>query len=165
MIDTKLTVRRPRRTVAFATAALLLAGCAEVPPDAGFDEAAQAIKDRTGVSPTWNRSGSIDPAVTVRVHALLGKPLSVDTAVEIGLINSPELQAAFEDIGIAQGDLVQAGLLKNPSLDLALLAATPQTLYSGIVTEDFVSVFTRAARQRIAARSSKRQATSSPPRR
>lgn len=139
-----------RRAALFAGACLALAGCAQVPPDAGFTQVQQAIADRLGTSVSWNRGTAKDQAVAERIRALLAKPLTADAAAEIALINSPQLQAAFEEIGIAQGDLVQAGLLANPSLELSALAATPQTAYSGTVVEDFLNVFTRAARMQIA---------------
>ncbi len=141
---------RPRRAALLATAFLALAGCAEVPADAGLGDVQQAVSDRLGKPIAWRRGTAEDRELSARVGALLANPLTADTAMEIALINSPQLQAAMEEIGLAQADLVQAGLLANPSLDLSLLAATPQTAYFGTVMEDFLSVFTRAARQHIA---------------
>ena len=50
------------------------------------------------------------------IASLLAKPLTVDAAVQIALLNNPGLQATLEELGIAQADLVQAGLLSNPKL-------------------------------------------------
>ncbi len=49
------------------------------------------------------------------VHRLLLAPLNANEAAQIALLNNPDLQATFEEIGISQADLVQAGLLKNPT--------------------------------------------------
>ena len=38
-----------------------------------------------------------------------------ESAVQIALLNNPALQAAYEDLGVAQADVVQAGILKNPT--------------------------------------------------
>ncbi len=38
----------------------------------------------------------------------------------IALQNNPNLQAEFENIGIAQGDLINAGLFSNPQLELSV---------------------------------------------
>ncbi|MFO0752045.1 MAG: TolC family protein [Thermodesulfovibrionales bacterium] len=49
-------------------------------------------------------------------NRLLSDGLTMDNAVKIALLNNRELQAAFEEIGIARADLVQAGLFTNPRL-------------------------------------------------
>ena len=46
--------------------------------------------------------------------ALLADSLSADAAVQVALLNSPWLQAIYEDLGVAQAQLVQAGPLSNP---------------------------------------------------
>ncbi len=43
------------------------------------------------------------------------RELTADRAVQIALLNNRELQARFEEIGIAQADVIEAGLLSNPS--------------------------------------------------
>ena len=40
----------------------------------------------------------------------------VAEAIQVCLLNNPGLQAAFLDIGMARADVVQSGLLSNPSL-------------------------------------------------
>lgn len=45
---------------------------------------------------------------------LIQQPLSVESAVQLALLNNPRIQALFEEIGIAQADLIEAGLLSNP---------------------------------------------------
>ena len=42
------------------------------------------------------------------------QPLSVDDAVQVALFNNRGLQATFQELGIAEADLVQAGRLPNP---------------------------------------------------
>jgi cobalt-zinc-cadmium efflux system outer membrane protein len=42
--------------------------------------------------------------------------LSLQQAISLALKNNPGLQATFKDLGIAQADLVQAGLFTNPEL-------------------------------------------------
>jgi len=40
--------------------------------------------------------------------------------VQIALLNNKDLQATYEDLSIAQADLVQAGLLQNPVFGASL---------------------------------------------
>lgn len=94
---------------------LLLAGCASVPPDAGFSDVQGAVSGRLGERVEWRRGGAEDAAVDAQVKAALRQPLSSDAAVRVALLNNRNLQAEYEELGIAQADLVQAGLLRNPT--------------------------------------------------
>lgn len=62
------------------------------------------------------RGTAEDEAVQARVRRLLADELSVETAVQLALLNNRALQTTYEDLGIGQADLVQAGLLRNPVL-------------------------------------------------
>lgn len=46
--------------------------------------------------------------------------LTPDAIVMIAMQNNPNLQAEFAEIGIAQGDLINAGLFSNPQLQLSV---------------------------------------------
>lgn len=52
--------------------------------------------------------------------AILADGLSLDECERITLRHQKDLQAKLYDVGIAQADLLQAGLLSNPTLDLAI---------------------------------------------
>ena len=56
-------------------------------------------------------------AIAGRTKALLAKPLGVEDAVQVALLNNAGLQAAYAELGIAEADLVQAGRLRNPTFD------------------------------------------------
>jgi cobalt-zinc-cadmium efflux system outer membrane protein len=91
-----------------------LAGCTSVPKEAGFPDVQQTIADRAGHLVQWRGNSAADDAVDAAVAALLHRELTVEAAVQVALLNNRHLQATYEDLGIAQADLVQAGLLKNP---------------------------------------------------
>ena len=105
-----------------AVAALTLAGCASFSADGGFSNVAEMTKERTGQTPSWQRSASERDSAKKRVDELLSSPLSADRAVEIALLNNPGLQASYGDLGIAESDLVRAGRLANPSLGFGRLS-------------------------------------------
>lgn len=50
------------------------------------------------------------------VRELLASPLEVEQAVRIALLNNRTLRADLYELGIARGELVQAGLLPNPTI-------------------------------------------------
>ncbi len=109
------------RLVAATLAAVAISGCASLSPDGGFTPVQLAAKDRLGKDLQWSRSADDQDAIDRRVAELLKQPLSADDAVQVALLNNPGLQAAFQELGIADADRVQAGRLPNPSLTLGRL--------------------------------------------
>ncbi len=93
--------------------AVCMAGCA-VDPKPAFQQVDATVYDRLGQHVQWSTSAEDDRAVRATVAKLLAGELTPDTAVEMAFLNNRSLQATFEEIGIAQADLVQAGLLRNP---------------------------------------------------
>ncbi|MGE8491071.1 MAG: TolC family protein, partial [Paraburkholderia nemoris] len=53
-------------------------------------------------------------AIAKRTQELLSRPLGMDDAIQIALLNNRGLQASYGELGIAEADLVQAGRLPNP---------------------------------------------------
>lgn len=55
------------------------------------------------------------------IAELLAKPLDVDTAVRIALLNNRPLRATLRELGIARGHLIQARTPTNPSFEFEVL--------------------------------------------
>ena len=91
----------------------LLLGCGSVDPAASFPEVESMARERVGAGLHWIRGTADDAEVGRKVKELLTNPLSVEAAVQIALLNNRTLQATYEELGVAQADLVQAGLLKK----------------------------------------------------
>lgn len=51
------------------------------------------------------------------IDELLSQPLTAESAVRIALLNNRRLREALFEIGIARGEMIQAGLLPNPTID------------------------------------------------
>ena len=86
--------------------------------------------------------------------SLLKDKLTADEAVQIALLNNRDLQALYSELGVAQADLVQAGLLKNPIFDAAILfpvsnGGKPKLELSAVM--DFLDIFYIPLRKRVAA--------------
>ena len=112
----------PRTRLALAALALFtLSGCATLSSDAGFGPVEQTAKDRLGKDIKWARSDADRDAIEMRVAQLLEQPLSVDDAVQIALLNNKGLQASFNELGISEADMVQAGRLPNPGFSFGRL--------------------------------------------
>lgn len=102
-------------------ASLLLAtiavGC--VPSrQATFGPVQREIDERVGVQVAW--STSADSRVAPAVGELLSKPLTRDAAVRIALANNRQLQARFDQLGIAAAALATATVLAPTEIDLEL---------------------------------------------
>ena len=95
-------------------ASAVLAGCASFSPDAGFSSIGSAAKDRLGKELRWARSEADLDSIDKRVGELLSKPLTVDDAVQLALLNNRGLQATFQELGITEAEVVQAGRVPNP---------------------------------------------------
>ena len=96
----------------------MLGGCASFSPDGGFAVVEKAAKDRLGKDLLWARSEADQDRIAQLVSDLLAKPLSVDDAVQVALLNNRGLQASFQELGIAEAEFVQAGRLPNPGFSL-----------------------------------------------
>ena len=95
-------------------ALLLLAGCAGFSANGGFSPVQQASQQQLGKEVSWAKTPEQRSELAARVNQLLAEPLSADAAVQVALLNNPGLQASFEQLGISEADLVQAGRLPNP---------------------------------------------------
>lgn len=142
---------RPRR-LGFSALGFLaaLGGCAGAPPAPGLEPVQAIVAPRLGQPGPWVRGGLEDAAVREAIRTLLARPLTVDAAVQIALWSNPELQTEYEALGVAQADLVQAGLPENPvvSGEAHFGQGTEATVE---VVQNVLSVLTLPARRRIAA--------------
>jgi outer membrane protein TolC len=93
---------------------LALSGCAQFSPDGGFGPVARTAHARIGQEVRWVRTPEERAISERRIRELLAQPLSVEDAVQVALLGNPSLQAAFQELGISEADLVQSGRLPNP---------------------------------------------------
>jgi outer membrane protein TolC len=101
-------------------------GCTGFTKDGGFDSVADAARRRLARDIEWPRTPQERAKADAQVAALLGLPLTAEDAVQIALLNNRMLQGAFEELGISEADLVQAGRLRNPRFDLRHASAAGQ---------------------------------------
>src|SRR5437016_9556169 len=126
-----------------------LAGCAHVDPNPAFRELANTVHLRTGKRVQWNRGSAEDAEAQASVASLLSRPLSAGSAVQIALLNNHNLQATYEELGIAQADLVEAGLLRNPIFTFE--RRFPGQALEADLLKEFIDILLLPLRKRIAA--------------
>lgn len=145
-----------RRVLGAALLATALSGCAAaVPPEGGFAEVERILAERVPQHRVvWNRGSEEDAAVRAAIQTLVADELSADEAVQVALLNNRGLQATYEDLGVAQAELVQAGLLSNPVFSASVRWSMNPTeglnLGFGVV-QSFLDLLMLPARKRIAA--------------
>src|SRR6202171_1094137 len=134
--------------------ALAATGCASAPPKASFDDVSALVAERGGARIHWDQGTPADEQVRARVHDLVTGTLTPDRAVEVALLRNQGLVATYEELGIAQADLVQAGLLRNPSFGARVRFPTsgPGTFIDTefSIAQDFLDLFTLPLRKRVA---------------
>ena len=143
---------RSRARSALGTGALLLvAGCRSVDPGPDYDRAAEEIRRATGAASVFQPDAEPD-RLGARVSELLEDGLELTEAVELGLLNSPVLQASFHGVGMASADRVQAGLLTNPSLNTVLRFPTSGggTGFEGALFGSLLDLWQVPDRERVA---------------
>ena len=131
---------------------VLLAGCASIQQSPGFTDV-QTLVAKHGVTRIhWNQGTGEDVAVSTAVRQMLADEVTVDEAVQIALLNNRDLQSTYETLRIAQADLVQAGLLKNPVFDgsIRFVGSGGSDVIDAGIAFDFLDVFFIPMRKRIA---------------
>ena len=109
------------RLLALLSGAAVLSGCTSFSPDGGFSAVEKAAKDRLGKDVQWARTDADQDRIDQRVAELLAKPLTMDDAVQVALLNNRGLQATYSELGITEAEVVQAGRLPNPGFSFGRL--------------------------------------------
>ncbi len=106
-----------RKFLGAMNALISFRACASLWPAYPAGDGAQLVEERTGEQIHWPAGPYADPFVEEAIQHLLSEPLTASSAMQIALLNNKNLQAQYADLGIAQADLVQAGLPPNPIVD------------------------------------------------
>lgn len=123
-------------------AALGVCGCAGFTADGGFDAVAKTTRLRLDQEVKWPRTPQEQSKIDSQVAQLLSHPLSAEDAVHIALLNNRTLQASFEELGISEADLVQAGRLSNPRFNLRHASAAGQYSIEETLSFNVLSLLT-----------------------
>ncbi len=146
-------VKKPGRILWSLAQVAAIGGCATVNPALDYDRAAQHVAAATGREHVYQPDD--DESAARFVEELLRDGITVDETVQVCLLNNPTLQASFMDIGMARADVVQAGLLSNPSLGIALQLPSGGGLASleGGLAQNIADLWQIPPRRRAAKRS------------
>lgn len=132
---------------------MLCTGCSRIPPpDDGLVACIVASEIDSHVK--WMQGCCHDAQVQTFIQCALASELNADSAIQIALVNNPKIQSIFEELGIAHADLVEAGLLSNPSFEIEIRYPHIKGLRANVeylITSSLLDIFLIPLRTRLAA--------------
>jgi cobalt-zinc-cadmium efflux system outer membrane protein len=149
----RITVMHRWQLVSLATSLTLsISSCTKL-PRGSEGKVARLIKTRIEKEVHWHQSCFEDKRIRQIIQAMVCQELSVDMAVQVAFLNNPRIQEAFEEIGIAQADLIEAGLLSNPVFEGFIRYSDRKELKINTeisVMQNFLDIFLIPLKTRIA---------------
>ena len=131
----------------------LALGCASMQKERGHEDVAHLVEARTGHHTGWERGTPEAHQIRERVQKLLESGLTRNAAVEVALLNNPELQTIYDELDVSQADLVQAGLLANPTLGGSIgfrMNGSGRPEYEVSLVDSFLDLFLLPLRKKVA---------------
>src|SRR5271155_3773996 len=131
--------------------AAMLTGCARFSPDGGMDVVTGIAAAELKVDANKIDGEESTAAAGARSRELLAAPLSADRAVRIALLNNKGLQAAYNELGIAEAAKIETSLPPNPTFVLSRLSTSVELDVERQIIVDVLALATLPARSEIAA--------------
>jgi outer membrane protein TolC len=141
------------RSLAVAAAligGLLVSACKTLSPDAGMDAVADIAGDTLHSDVVAIRTPAQAAAARAKIAQLLRRPLTAHAAVQIALLNNRGLQAAYNELGIAEAAMVEASLPPSPTLSLQHISGAVEIEIERRIVGDILALATLPLRTEIA---------------
>lgn len=130
----------------------LASGCSKIPP-ADDHFVTCTVANRIGSKAEWRQGCYQDVQALAFIEEAVTNELTADIAIQIALLNNPKIQATFEELGIAQANLLEAGLLSNPSFEIEIRYPHSSRLHTNIeylLTSSLLDLFLIPLRTKLA---------------
>lgn len=137
-------------SLAVFAAAALASGCAHFSADGGMLLVEERAGAELGKEVIKIRTGEDAAIVDWRIATLLSAPLTPDAAVQIALLNNRGLQAAYNELGISEAQMVEASLPPSPAFALSKLFTTGQFEIERQIVQNILGLLTLPRRREIA---------------
>ncbi|MFH1344605.1 MAG: TolC family protein [Pseudomonadota bacterium] len=129
---------------------LALSGCASFSPDTGMTVVSDVAGQTIGKEVAFVRSADDAERAGGTVRRLLRRRLSADAAVQIALLSNRGLQAAYNELALAETDLIEQSLPPNPTFSISRIAGGGSTEVERQVVGDILALATLPFRSEIA---------------
>jgi outer membrane protein TolC len=140
----------PFGVVAVLIGGLLVAACKTLSPDAGMDTVADIAGDALNADVLAIGTPEQAAAARAKVAQLLRRPLTALAAVQVALLNNRGLQAAYNQLGIAEAVMVEASLPPSPKFSLQRISGDVEIEIERRIVGDILALATLPARAEIA---------------
>jgi outer membrane protein TolC len=130
---------------------LLVAACQTWSPDAGMDAVAGIAGDALNQDAVAIRTPDQAAAAHARIEQLLRRPLTAGAAVQVALLNNRGLQAAYNELGLAEAAMVEASLPPSPTASFQRISGTVEIEIERRIIANILALATLPARAEIAA--------------
>ncbi len=133
---------------------IFMCGCTRVDtnPSPVFHQIRNDVSKLTGEEVYWDSSLE-NVIVPISFEEMIEQELTVERVVKIALLNNRNLQAVYENLGIAKAQLTQAGLLKNPIFSFSYqfsLQSSVTDLITGSLIQNFLEILLIPLKKRMA---------------
>ena len=135
---------------AFGPLAMSLAGCVAFSPDGGMTTVSDLASQTIRKDVAFVRSAEGAEAVDATVRRLLERTLTVETAVQIALLNNRGLQAAYNELALAETDMVEQSLPPAPVFSISRISGNGASEVERQVVGDILALATLPFRSEIA---------------
>ncbi|MFN3658475.1 MAG: TolC family protein [Pseudolabrys sp.] len=129
---------------------LALPACASFSPDGGMSVTADIAAQHLRKDVVAIRNDEDADVARAEVERLLKRTLNADAAVQIALFNNRGLQAAYNELGIAEAQRVQQSLPPNPSISISRLTGAAEIEIERKIAANILGLLTLPARAEIA---------------
>ena len=139
-----------RSALLVVTSALALSGCAAFSPDSGISVVADATGESIGKQVAFVRTADDAEQARGTMRQLLARSLGADAAVQIALLNNKGLQAAYNELALAETDLIEQSLPPNPTFSISRISGNGASEIERQVVGDILALATLPFRSDIA---------------
>ena len=129
----------------------LLAGCKTFSPNGGMGPIAAIAGEYLNKDVVAVRAPGDDIWARQRVDGLLQTTLTADAAVQVALLNNRGLQAAYNELGIAEAVMVASSRPPAPSVSISRVSTSLELDIERQIVASILGLVTQPARSRIAA--------------
>jgi outer membrane protein TolC len=150
----RITATKPARRKMASAIILLstftLSGCASFSSDGGMAVVADIAGETIKKDVVSIRSADVAEWAGNASRQLLRKTLSVETSVQVALLNNRGLQAAYNELALAEADMVRESLPPNPTFSISRIAGDGGSEIERQIVGDILALATLPFRSEIA---------------
>jgi outer membrane protein TolC len=129
---------------------LLLPGCASFSPDGGMTLVSDIAGKSLNKDVVFVRSAEDAAQAGDTIRHLLSRPLTDEAAVQVALLGNKGLQAAYDELALAETEQVEQSLPPNPTFSISSIAGDGASEIERQVTGDILALATLPFRSDIA---------------